>query len=350
MIFVNYRRDDSKGMAGRLHDRLAEAFGRKKIFMDVDNIPPGVDFVNHLNNQVASCEVFLAVIGPNWLDSKNDDGARRLHDPGDFVAVEIAAALARDIRVIPVLVDGSRMPKDRDLPEVLKPLVRRHAIELRHDQFGRDAEALIERIRETLPTKRATTLWWKVSAAIAASAVLLLSLLVLPYSRLPSDEQNRMTKPAAAEVVEPPVQTEKASPPPTRAAAPPLDHPAHADQAEKLVENILDVSQWVDETQKALGLEFSSTLALITKDMRRKYQLKDGIDGLLITAVAPNSKAAESQLSAGDVIVAVSGEAVFNATDLRRLFDEAKKGGKKVVLLRVSDKNGGIRFAPLSIQ
>ena len=62
MIFVNYRRQ-FKGIAGRLHDRLAQAFGRKKIFMDVDNIPPGVDFANHLNNQVAACEVFLAVIG-----------------------------------------------------------------------------------------------------------------------------------------------------------------------------------------------------------------------------------------------------------------------------------------------
>ena len=211
--------------------------------------------------------------------------------------------------MIPVLVDGSRMPKERDLPEALKPLVRRHAIELRHDQFGRDAEALIERIREMLPTKRATTSWRKVSAAIAASAVLLLgSLLVLPYSPLsrpPSDEQDRMAKPAAAEVVKPSVQTEKARPAPTQAAVPPLDHPDQADKAAaKLVEDTLDVSQWVDETQKALGLELSSTL---TKDMRGKYQLKDGVDGLLITAVAPNSKAAESQLRAGDVIVAVSG-------------------------------------------
>ena len=69
-IFVNYRRDDSRGMAGRLHDRLAQAFGRKNIFMDVDNTPPGVDFVSYLNNQVAACEVFLAVIGPNWLGEK----------------------------------------------------------------------------------------------------------------------------------------------------------------------------------------------------------------------------------------------------------------------------------------
>jgi len=69
-IFINYRRDDSTGTAGRLHDRLAQSFGRKNLFMDIDHIPPGVDFINYLNNQVAACDVFLAVIGPNWLDAK----------------------------------------------------------------------------------------------------------------------------------------------------------------------------------------------------------------------------------------------------------------------------------------
>jgi hypothetical protein len=145
MIFINYRRDDSMGMAGRLYDRLAQAFERNNLFMDVDHIPAGVDFVNHLNNQVAACDVFIAIIGPNWLDARNERGDRRLHVPDDFVTIEIAAALARDIRVIPVLIDGARMPKAGDLPESLKPLVRRHAVNLRHDQFGRDAEALIER-------------------------------------------------------------------------------------------------------------------------------------------------------------------------------------------------------------
>ena len=78
-IFVNYRRDDSIGMAGRLHDRLTQTFGPDKIFMDVDNIPVGEDFVAHLNNQVAACDVVLAVIGPNWLKAKDKRGQRRLH-------------------------------------------------------------------------------------------------------------------------------------------------------------------------------------------------------------------------------------------------------------------------------
>jgi hypothetical protein len=102
-VFINYRRDDSNGTAGRLHDRLAQVFGRKNLFMDVDQIPTGVDFVEYLDSQLAACEVFLALIGPNWLDAKNSDGGRWLHDPGDFVAIEISAALARNIRVIPAV-------------------------------------------------------------------------------------------------------------------------------------------------------------------------------------------------------------------------------------------------------
>src|SRR5262249_32745733 len=141
-IFINYRREDSTATAGRVHDRLGERFGRKTLFMDVDPIPPGVDFVTHLNNQVAACDVFLAIIGPNWLNVTNEKGDRRLDTADDFVAIEIAAALARNIRVIPVLVDGARMPKVGELPKSLKPLVRRQAIDLRHTHFGRDAEAL----------------------------------------------------------------------------------------------------------------------------------------------------------------------------------------------------------------
>src|SRR6516164_2296375 len=173
MIFINYRRDDSPAMAGRLHDRLAQSFGRKNLFMDVDHIPPGVDFVKHLNNQVAECNIFIAIIGPNWLDVRNEKGERRLDAPDDFVTIEIAAALARDIRVIPVLIDGARMPKVGDLPGSLKPLVRRQAIELRHAHFGRDAEALIERIRDAFSDKPLRLRRWRAAAAVLVTLLLL---------------------------------------------------------------------------------------------------------------------------------------------------------------------------------
>ncbi|MGB6285259.1 MAG: toll/interleukin-1 receptor domain-containing protein, partial [Xanthobacteraceae bacterium] len=96
-IFVNYRREDSIALAGRLHDRLAEAFGRDNLFMDVDNIPVGINFEEYLNNQVAQCDAMLSVIGPSWLNAKDEADQRRLDKPGDFVAIEIAAALARNI-------------------------------------------------------------------------------------------------------------------------------------------------------------------------------------------------------------------------------------------------------------
>src|SRR5580704_11931658 len=98
-IFINYRRDDSSSTAGRLNDLLVREFGRKSVFMDVDNIPPGVDFVAYLSDRVGACDVFLAIIGPNWLDAKDSGGSRRLDDPDDYLTVEIAAALHREIPV-----------------------------------------------------------------------------------------------------------------------------------------------------------------------------------------------------------------------------------------------------------
>src|SRR5215471_561151 len=172
-IFINYRREDSTATAGRVHDRLGQSFGRKTLFMDVDHIPPGVDFVTHLNNQVAACDVFLAIIGPNWLNVTNEKGDRRLDAADDFVAIEIAAALARNIRVIPVLVDGARMPKAGELPKSLKPLVRRQAFDLRHTHFGRDAEALIEKIGEAIGDKRIKVGRWRVAAGIVVALLFL---------------------------------------------------------------------------------------------------------------------------------------------------------------------------------
>ncbi|WP_048709319.1 LCCL domain-containing protein [Microvirga massiliensis] len=200
-IFINYRRDDSTGTAGRMHDRLAEAFGRKNLFMDVDHIPAGVDFVEYLRAQLAACDVFLAVIGPNWLQAKDDSGNLRLHDPNDFVAIEIAAALARNIRVIPVLIDGARMPAASELPESLKPLVRRQAVELRHTHFGRDAEALNDKIREA---RRAETLLPGRRLALPAAAVALLliggiglSQFGIPVGWEPSPDAPRMRRSGA---------------------------------------------------------------------------------------------------------------------------------------------------------
>jgi TIR domain/PAN domain len=169
-IFINYRREDSIGTAGRLYDRLAQTFGRNNLFMDVDHIPAGVDFVEYLHSQVDACNVFLAVIGPNWLNAKDERGRRRFDNPNDYVTIEIAAALARNIRVIPVLVDGARTPKADRLPDSVKPLVRRHAVEVRNTQFGRDAEALANKVREALQDAPSVKKRWPFLARAAAWA------------------------------------------------------------------------------------------------------------------------------------------------------------------------------------
>jgi hypothetical protein len=174
-IFINYRREDSINTAGRLYDRLSQTFGRKNIFMDVDHIPAGVDFEAHLNSQIAACEIALVVIGPRWLEVKDESGGRRLDNPDDFVTIEIARALARNIRVIPVLVEGARMPKASELPDLLKALARRQAVEVRQLHFGRDAEALVERVNEALKGELGRQRPWRGKAiAGAAAAVLLL--------------------------------------------------------------------------------------------------------------------------------------------------------------------------------
>src|SRR5215211_3946681 len=175
-IFINYRRDDSRGIAGRLQDRLAQAFGRKNVLVGVDRLSGGVDFEVHQNNQVAACQAFVTVIGPNWLDAKDEAGQRLLHHPEHSVAIEISAALARNIRVVPVLVDGARMPNESELPESLKALARCQAVEVRQVHFDRDAEALVEGVRKALNGGSVGLRSWRgrAVAGVAGAAGLLL--------------------------------------------------------------------------------------------------------------------------------------------------------------------------------
>src|SRR4051794_32817634 len=106
-IFVSYRRQESSHLAGRLYDRLAGSFGESQVFIDVDAIEPGEDFAEKIFRSVAGCQVLLVVIGPSWLTSADGRGHRRLDDPDDIVRLEIEAALARGVRVIPILMEGA---------------------------------------------------------------------------------------------------------------------------------------------------------------------------------------------------------------------------------------------------
>jgi len=141
-VFISYRREDSSGHARAVYNELRGQFGPDNIFMDVDAIEPGVDFIKAIESAVGRCDILLALIGPNWLDA-GEGGVPRLQSENDYVRTEIATALRRDIRVVPVLVGGAIMPSPVNLPEDITPLTRRNAIEIRHPHFDADVASLI---------------------------------------------------------------------------------------------------------------------------------------------------------------------------------------------------------------
>ena len=142
-IFVSYRRDETTGYAGWLRAELSEHFGEHNVFRDIDSIEPGLDFVEAVQRAVGSCEVLLAVIGKSWLTATDEAGRSRLHDPYDYVRMEISTALNRNTRVIPVLVQGASMPRTDVLPSDLAALTRRNAIELHDTNWESDVQRLI---------------------------------------------------------------------------------------------------------------------------------------------------------------------------------------------------------------
>lgn len=152
-IFINYRRADTRWAAARLYDGLVQLLGTDRLFMDVDSIPPGADFVEYLNEYVDRSKAIVVLIGPHWLDGINDSGVRRVDDPDDFVNIEISRALARNVSVIPVLVDGARMPTETQLPDNLSGLARRQAVRLGHETYRQDIERLSRALTGPARTK-----------------------------------------------------------------------------------------------------------------------------------------------------------------------------------------------------
>ena len=155
-IFISYRREETAYPAGWLYDRLADRFGGRQVFKDVDSIQLGDDFVEVITRAVGSCDVLLALIGDQWLTITDAHGRRRLDDPDDFVRLEIEAALTRKVRVIPILVDGARMPRADELPDSLVKLVRRQALELSPARFEFDTSRLLKVLDLTLAEVRTT--------------------------------------------------------------------------------------------------------------------------------------------------------------------------------------------------
>lgn len=158
-IFISYRRSDSNETVGRIYDRLKEHFGAEVVFRDVDSIPYGNDFRKHLNQTVGQCQVLVAVIGPSWMKVLQERLAKV--DTHDWVRSELETVLGKEppIPVIPLLVAGAAMPKEADLPDLLKPLAHRHAAQARPDpDFHHDIDRLIRRLEGIVGTPGATPL------------------------------------------------------------------------------------------------------------------------------------------------------------------------------------------------
>jgi hypothetical protein len=154
--FISYRREDAPGHAGRLYDRLQQEFGAENVFIDVDTLLPGDDFVDAIGETLSQCSQMIALIGPRWLTATDDHGRARLDDESDFVRVEIQTALERRIRTVPVLVERAAMPQAQQLHESLRPLTRRQAIELSDTRWASDVGALVERIKRAAAPPSAT--------------------------------------------------------------------------------------------------------------------------------------------------------------------------------------------------
>jgi TIR domain len=201
-LFLSYRREDTAGYAGRLSDGLITRFGRSQVFRDIDAIPPGVNFVKGTDDAIAACDYVLLLIGNNWLSATTTAGDRRLDDPDDFVRREIEAAIKGDVPIIPILVEGARMPTAAELPPTIATLTYFNALELADTRWDYDFNRLVSAVSRK-PSGRAVPglpqrfgSWKRRSLQIAAGLVLI-ALLGLAYAMLTGGSEDAPSPPPA---------------------------------------------------------------------------------------------------------------------------------------------------------
>jgi hypothetical protein len=157
LIFVSYRRDDTQSATGRLCDKLQEHFGVDRIFHDIESIEPGTDFTTAIRSKIAASSAVLVMIGRHWLDAAGPDARPRLFEPGDYVCLEIATALERDIPVIPVRVEGAAMPSVSVLPASIAALAGRQAHEITEQRWQYDSDLLVRQLETFIPPERTSS-------------------------------------------------------------------------------------------------------------------------------------------------------------------------------------------------
>jgi hypothetical protein len=159
-LFISYRRGDARGIAGRLSDTLGAYFGDERVFRDIESIEGGADFGNVIEESLQTADAVIVLIGPDWLTLTGENGQRRIDDPEDWVAQEIAVAMQLKKPVFPVLVENASMPRAEELPEKLKPLTRYNAISISDDRWKTDVERLAKIISFEIPSASERKLYW----------------------------------------------------------------------------------------------------------------------------------------------------------------------------------------------
>ena len=175
-LFISYRRGDARGIAGRLSDTLGVYFGDDRVFRDIESIEGGADFGNVIEESLETADAVIVLIGPDWLTLKDDKGQRRIDDPEDWVAQEIAVAMELKKPVFPVLVENASMPRAEELPNKLKPLTRYNALSISDDRWKTDVERLAKIISFEIPSASERKLYWVrlvISVALFASLSLI---------------------------------------------------------------------------------------------------------------------------------------------------------------------------------
>lgn len=172
-IFINYRRDDARGFAGRLSDSLAAYFGPDRVFRDVTGIDYGDDFERAIDDKLSESGAVLVVIGDRWTAMAHADGTRRLDDPGDYVTREISVALKNGVTVLPVLIGNAPMPRPEELPEPLRDLARRNAMTITDERWNADVDRLAKVLAIDVPgslaQRRLDRVKWLVLAMLVAA-------------------------------------------------------------------------------------------------------------------------------------------------------------------------------------
>jgi hypothetical protein len=186
-LFISYRRGDARGIAGRLSDTLGAYFGDQRVFRDIESIEGGADFGNVIEESLQTADAVIVLIGPDWLTLQDDNGQRRIDDPQDWVAQEIAAAMQLKKPVFPVLVENASMPRGEELPDKLKPLTRYNAISISDDRWKTDVERLAKIISFEIPSASERKLYYVnlgVSFALFASLTLIAGIALTIFSGL----------------------------------------------------------------------------------------------------------------------------------------------------------------------